>query len=96
MAVEAHGKGLFAWSEWAAALGEALKSGNGGVGDDSYYQAWLTVLEKVMRDKRILTAKEIHERHEAWDHAARATPHGEPIVLGREKQLPRDASPNRR
>jgi nitrile hydratase accessory protein len=84
MAVEAHGKGLFTWKEWAEALGAALKEGEAEPGNNGYYGGWLTALETLLQRKRIVSESEIRERHDAWDRVARATPHGEPIVLGRE------------
>ena len=41
-------------------------------------------LEHLVADKNILTPAEMDQRRDAWDRAARATPHGEPIVLGRD------------
>jgi hypothetical protein len=32
-------------------------------------------------DKRIVLADELHARRDAWENAARNTPHGQPIVL---------------
>jgi hypothetical protein len=38
----------------------------------------------VIVEHGLFSAADLAERHDAWDRAARATPHGEPIVLGRD------------
>lgn len=86
MAVALHEKGAFTWSEWAETLGRQIAVSGQEAGADAYYQAWLAALESIVREKRVLDADEMIERHDAWDRAARATPHGEPIVLGRESR----------
>jgi nitrile hydratase accessory protein len=86
MTVALHEKGAFTWSEWAEALGREIAASGQETGADAYYQAWLAALEAIVREKRVLDADEMTERHDAWDRAARATPHGEPIVLGRERR----------
>lgn len=86
MTVALHEKGAFSWSEWAETLGREIAASGSETGADAYYQAWLAALEAIVREKRVLDAGEMAERHDAWDRAARATPHGEPIVLGRERR----------
>ncbi len=84
MAVELNARGHFTWKEWAARLaGEIAAAGRRGETDDGsrYYQYWLAALEKLVADKRIVLADELAVRKDEWDRAARATPHGKPIVL---------------
>lgn len=82
MAVELHRRGLFSWDEWAEALGvEIARSGSSGRGED-YYLHWLAALERLVTEKSAINAAQLAERKDAWDRAARATPHGEPIELG--------------
>src|SRR5436305_1183430 len=50
-----------------------------------YYYFWLAALEKVVADKRLVLADELADRKDAWDRAARATPHGRPIELPRDR-----------
>lgn len=78
--------GHFAWSEWAAILGQEIRQA--GPNDDpaDYYLHWLSALEKIIQNKKILKHGEFDDRKSAWDRAARATPHGEPIELGRDKK----------
>jgi nitrile hydratase accessory protein len=86
LAVKLHEQGLFTWSEWTAALGAELAAAGPGDGPDRYYDHWLAALEKLVETKGALTRPERLERRDAWDRAARATPHGEPIVLGRDRR----------
>jgi hypothetical protein len=50
---------------------------------ERYYEHWLAALEKLVDAKGLTDAGERHARRDAWEAAARATPHGEAIVLGR-------------
>ncbi len=90
MAVHLRDKGLFTWREWAEAIGAEIKAAQGR-GDpdlgDTYYLHWLAALEKLAIAKGAVNAAALHETKDAWDRAARATPHGRPIVLGAEKAL---------
>lgn len=87
MAVALQARGLFTWSEWAerlaAEIRKAQAEGDPDLGD-TYYRHWLRTLERLVVDKGVLGAADLAARRDAWDRAARATPHGEPIVLGRE------------
>ena len=88
MTVMLHERGVFSWREWAERLGDEIKAAQ-AAGDpdrgDTYYDHWLRALESLVAEKEIVAAAELADRRDAWDRAARATPHGEPIVLGREK-----------
>jgi nitrile hydratase accessory protein len=84
MAVMLHERGHFTWTEWAAQLAEEIAAARTrGETDDGkrYYHYWLAALEKLVAAKRIVLADELHARREAWEEAARNTPHGQPIVL---------------
>ena len=87
MTVSLHAGGAFTWAEWAERLGAEIKyaqiRGDADLGD-TYYDHWLRALEGIVAEKRLIGSKELTHRRDAWDAAARATPHGEPIVLGRE------------
>lgn len=88
MAVQLHAKGLFTWPEWAAALADQIKRAQ-AAGDpdtgETYYHHWLAALERLVAEKGAASSLELSERRDAWDRAARATPHGQPIVLGAEE-----------
>jgi nitrile hydratase accessory protein len=84
MAVVLHERGHFTWKEWAARLADEIAAASArGETDDGkrYYRHWLAALEKLVADKRIVLADELHARYDAWEEAARKTPHGQPIVL---------------
>lgn len=85
MTLELHEAGHFTWPEWAEYLGrEIAAAGRRGDPDlgDTYYLHWLAALEKIVADKGMTSSNELAARKQAWDEAARATPHGQPIVLG--------------
>jgi len=83
MAVSLNEQGVFTWSEWA----QMFSSEIGEDGDpQSYYLNWMNALETLLNDKGIVFDRERIERTDAWDKASRATPHGEPIILGRENR----------
>jgi nitrile hydratase accessory protein len=84
MAVALHQRGHFAWREFAERLAAEIAAARGrGEADDGrrYYHYWLTALETLVADKRLVPGPELQERKHAWEEAARATPHGQPIVL---------------
>ena len=85
LAVQLQEQGLFTWDEWAEALGAeiaaAQKCGDPDLGD-TYYSHWLTALERLVVTKGAATPAGLEDTKEAWDRAAKATPHGQPIVLG--------------
>jgi nitrile hydratase accessory protein len=84
MALALHERGLFNWSEWAAALAAEIKRAQ-GAGDpdtgETYYTHWLNTLERLVAAKGVTTQDHLHRYRDAWDHAADRTPHGQPIVL---------------
>ncbi len=82
MTVKLHEKGAFTWSEWAEALSSELKAAGENDSVDNYYLHWLRALEKLLDQKNIVHNDEREDCKAAWDKAARATPHGSPIVLG--------------
>ena len=84
MIVSLHERGTFTWNEWAQALGKQLKSEP----EENYYESCLKALEIMVERNYILSHEERLDRIEAWDRAARATPHGQPITLSRNSQNP--------
>ncbi len=77
MAVKLNERGAFTWSEWADALSAEIAAHPG----QSYYESWLGALEHLVEKKALLNRDEREARIVAWDAAARATPHGQPIFL---------------
>jgi len=84
MALALHERGVFTWSEWAAALGAEIKRAQ-AAGDpdtgETYYRHWLATLERLVATKGVTSSDTLHRYRDAWDHAADRTPHGTPIVL---------------
>jgi nitrile hydratase accessory protein len=83
--VQLQEQGLFTWEEWAQALGAeiaaAQKCGDPDLGD-TYYSHWLSALERLVVSKGAATHAGLEDTKDAWDRAVKATPHGQPIVLG--------------
>lgn len=79
-----HERGLFAWSEWADALGTEIQRAQAAGGPDdgsASFRHWLAAIERLVAEKGIVSAEALEARRAAWDRAAHATPHGEPILL---------------
>ena len=91
MALALHARGLFSWTEWAAALAAEIKraqaAGDADTGE-TYYRHWLATLERLIADKGVATPDTLQRYRNAWDHAADRTPHGSPIVLMAEDFAP--------
>ena len=84
MTLNLHAQGHFTWPEWAQRLGAEISAArDAGDADrgDTYYHHWLKALEGLVAEKGLLTTDDLANRRDAWDKAARATPHGQPIVL---------------
>ncbi|MPW21002.1 nitrile hydratase accessory protein [Paraburkholderia sp. CNPSo 3157] len=84
MTLALHERGVFTWSEWAAQLADAIRDAQ-AQGDpdhgDTYYAHWLAALERIATAKGCVTSDGLIDRKNAWDEAARRTPHGQPIEL---------------
>ena len=84
MALTLHERGLFTWSEWAAALADEIKRAQAHGDPDTgetYYRHWLATLERLISAKGVATREVQHRYRDAWDRAADRTPHGSPIEL---------------
>ena len=84
-----HERGLFEWTEWASTLANEIKAAQAAGDPDlgtTYYHHWLNALERLVVEKGATTAADLSGMALAWEDAARATPHGQPIVLEREAQ----------
>ena len=85
MTLALHERKLFTWTEWAATLAEeitrAQKTGDPDTGE-TYYQHWLAALERILSEKSVADGETLARYHDAWDHAAERTPHGQAIELG--------------
>lgn len=77
MAVSLNARGVFTWTEWAGALAREIAADQ----ERSYYESWLSALERLVEAKQLMREDERLARIDAWDRAAQATPHGKPIEL---------------
>lgn len=84
LAVHLSGAGHFTWDEWAATLSEEIRAaqreGDPDIGD-TYYRHWLRALERLCRERGLVSEAEGSERKEAWRRAYLNTPHGKPVDL---------------
>lgn len=87
MAVKLHEAGVFGWTEWAETLGTELHTHP----ERPYYESWLAALERLVEAKGVMSNPERMARIDAWDRAAKATPHGQPIDLSRSGPAPETA-----
>ena len=56
MALALHQRGLFTWSEWAAALAQEIKDAQAAGDPDTgstYYRHWLRALERLVTEKEL-------------------------------------------
>ena len=86
MAVMLHERGHFTWTEWTKRLATEIAAAKArGEHDDGtrYYQYWLTALEKLVAEKKLVLDAELAQRRDEWAEAAAETPHGQPIELKR-------------
>lgn len=77
MVISLHARGVFTWSEWAQTLAAQIAADP----HRRYYESWLAALEHIVEAKHVMQNAERLDRIDAWDRAARATPHGRPIEL---------------
>ncbi len=84
MAVSLSEAGHFTWPEWtetfSAAIERAQSQGDPDLGD-TYYLHWISALERIVAEKRIVLEPEMLERKDEWRRAYLNTPHGQPIEL---------------
>jgi len=77
-------RGVFSPGEWSETLGEELRRAEkDGAEDDAqtYYQAALSALERLLDGSGAVPADAVTERRDAWERAYLATPHGQPVTL---------------
>jgi nitrile hydratase accessory protein len=87
LALTLHERGVFTWTEWAAALAREIKAAQAAGDPDTgatYYRHWLAALERLVAEKKVAGADTLARYRDAWTHAAARTPHGTPITLADE------------
>lgn len=84
IAVRLSGEGHFTWDEWTATLSEEIRAaqreGDPDLGD-TYYAHWLRALERLCRERGLVTQEEASDRKDAWQRAYLDTPHGKSVEL---------------
>ncbi len=84
LAMSLNERGVFTWSEWAAALGDEIKKAQ-AAGDpdtgETYYRHWLATLERIVAAKGLTDLHSLARTRDAWQRAGARTPHGTPIEL---------------
>lgn len=76
-------------TDWSETLGAELARAEAeGRPDDqaAYYAAALSALERLLDRGDLATADEVTARRDAWARAYQATPHGQPVALGAERE----------
>lgn len=84
LAMQLQAAGAFSASEWAEALGHAIRAAQAaGDPDDgtTYYAHVLVALEALVRAKGLASAADLAAMKAAWERAYRTTPHGQPVEL---------------
>jgi nitrile hydratase accessory protein len=79
--VALHDRGLFTWTEWAAALSVEVRSPGAAADGHDHYEHVLHALEALVTAKGIADTADVDALTAAWQRAAEATPHGKPILL---------------
>ena len=74
-------RGIFTAAEWADALGREVHGESAAPDGHDYYEHWLAALEKLLAEKGLARACDVDAVAAAWERAAHATPHGQPIKL---------------
>ncbi|HLJ93745.1 MAG TPA: nitrile hydratase accessory protein [Gemmataceae bacterium] len=84
LAVRLSEAGWFSTREWTAFLSQEIHSASAPCSRDlhsQYYHHWLSALERLCIEKRLVTAADMRRRKEEWRQAYLHTPHGQPIEL---------------
>jgi nitrile hydratase accessory protein len=71
-------------TSWAAALSMEIETASlAGKPDnsDTYYEAVVSALERLLRDSKSVLSAELAQRRDEWRRAYLHTPHGKPVDL---------------
>lgn len=81
LAVALQDRGVFSAAEWADALGAQVHRKDAAEDGHDYYEHWLAALETLLARKGLASSSAVDDLAAAWERAAHATPHGQPIRL---------------
>jgi len=74
--------GAFEWRDWVTVFSAELKAGGDGAsGNQGYWRTWLFVFERFLAERGVASVDQMGALAQAWQEAARETPHGAPIEL---------------
>ena len=76
--------GHFAWTDWAEAFSNTLRThglSRDLDGGDDYFTAWLETLETMLARMDMAEAADVARLKAAWEDAYLSTPHGAPVRL---------------
>ena len=71
--------GRYDWESFKVLLIDELERHGRSDGSD-YYERWLAALERLLASKEVAARPEVDAVAAAWERAAHATTHGQPIV----------------
>ncbi len=86
MTVHLHQRGLFTWTEWAAALSAQVHQPGRAEDGSDYFDCWVAALSSLLAEKGVADAETLLSLQRSWQRAAEATPHGQPILLANDPQ----------
>ena len=67
----------FSWADWTALFGPRVRNAEA----EMYWQIWSQALIDLLEERGVAGSVEVYELTKRWQAAARATPHGKPILL---------------
>ena len=70
-------RGHFTWTEWTEVFGPRVQNAS----EEVYWEIWAGALETLLEARGVAAPGALDLLKQEWQDAARATPHGEPIVL---------------
>ncbi len=73
-------KRVFTWHEWANALAEEIRRPGRAADGHDYYESWLDALCRLLAERDVASGDTLRALAQSWQRAARATPHGMPIL----------------
>ncbi|GHD98088.1 hypothetical protein U879_11840 [Defluviimonas sp. 20V17] len=77
MTIALNEAGHFTWTDWTAEFGPRVQKAEAA----EYWRIWSEALVALLERRGIAGAGEVAALTARWQAAARATPHGTPIVL---------------
>jgi nitrile hydratase accessory protein len=83
MTLALYERGHFTWKEWADRLSVEIAAARDRDDGTRYYELWLSALEKLVAERKLVLDDELAIRRDEWAQAAAETPHGKPIELKR-------------